>query len=130
MIDERTVVEWVGQPDPALRWQVERDVLGSPQAVWAPIRALVETEGVGAQLLSMRDADGRWSGGLDGTAPDPRLADAIELVRSKRDQAGRWSMEWAPRGVTPFDLDDGPGQPSRWITLRALRVLAWWEDPT
>ena len=33
----------------------------------------------------------------------------------------------AHHGRVWFELDDGPGQPSRWITLRALRVLAWWD---
>jgi hypothetical protein len=315
------VVRWVAEADPALRWQVGRDVLGEPEESWRPIRSLVETEGAGARLLALRGADGQWSGGaffpagftgrefeaegqpwtattwaltqlrefgldpacdsaretvrlvgenatwdhagqpfwtgeveecingrtvadgayfgvdvaplvarligetqpdggwncercngstrssfattinvlegllaferatggtpasrtaraggeeyllerrlfrrastgqpandqfltltyptrwhydvlraldhfraagrFDGTAPDPRLADAIELVRSKRDVGGRWSLDWQPRGRTPFDLDDGPGRPSRWLTLRALRVLGWWDE--
>ncbi len=321
MSDERTVVEWVADHDPALRWQVARDVLGAPETEWKPIRALVETEGYGARLLSLQGADGQWSAGaffppgftgaqftaegqpwtttcwaltqlrefgldpesararetvrlvgensrwdnagqpywageveecingrtvadgayfgidvapivsrlvgetqadggwncercngssrssfattinvleglleferatggtarsrdarkhgeeyllarrlfrrastgdvadeqfltltyptrwhydvlraldyfraaaqLDGMAPDARLADGIELVRSKRDNSGRWPLDWKPRGATLFDLDDGPGQPSRWVTLRALRVLRWWDD--
>lgn len=64
----------------------------------------------------------------DGMAPDERLAEAIELVSSKRDEAGRWRMDWKPRGPTLLDLDEGPGHASRWITLRALRVLRWWDD--
>lgn len=321
--DARAVVEWVADFDPSLQWQVARDVLGAPEAEWGPIRALVETEGIGARLLSLQDADGQWSGGsfmpsgftsrrfqeegqpwttttwaltqlrelgldptsararetvqligensrwdndgqpywsgeveecingrivadgayfgvdvapivlrlveetladggwncercngssrssfattinvleglleferttggttpshdarkrgeeyllarrlfrrastgepadeqfltltyptrwrydvlrgldyfraagrLDGTAPDARLAEAIEVVRSKRDETGRWQLDWMPRGATLFDLDDGPGQASRWITLRALRVLRWWDDQT
>jgi hypothetical protein len=323
VFDEREVIAWVADFDPSLRWQVARDVLGQPEGAWGPIRALVETEGVGARLLSFQDADGQWSGGafvpqgfdwsrfqnegqpwtattwaltqlrefgldptsararetarlvgensrwdndgqpywlgeveecingrtvadgayfgvdvapivarlveesladggwncercngssrssfattinvleglleferttggtpqsrearqrgeeyllvrhlfrrastgdpadeqflrltypcrwrydvlraldyfraagrLDGSAPDARLAEGIELVRSKRDETGRWRLDWLPRGATLFDLDDGPGQASRWITLRALRVLRWWDDQT
>ena len=323
MVDESDVITWVADDDPALKWQVVRDVLGGSESEWGPIRTLVETEGLGARLLSLQDADGQWSGGaffppgftgaqfeeegqpwttttwaltqlrefgldpeperarevvrlvgensywdhdgqpywsgeveecingrtvadgayfgvdvapiverlvdeiqpdggwncercngssrssfattinvleglleferatggttesrdarktgeeyllarrlfrrastgepaddqfltltyptrwhydvlraldyfraasrLDGTEPDERLADAIELVRSKPDQDGRWSLDWLPRGPTLFDLDDGPGQPSRWVTLRALRVLRWWDDRT
>jgi hypothetical protein len=321
MFDESAVVVWVAESDPSLQWQVARDVLGAPEAEWAPIRALVETEGDGARLLSLQDADGQWSGGsffpsgftgaqfteqgqpwtttswaltqlrefgldpqserarqtirlvgensrwdhdgqpywsgeveecingrtvadgayfgvdvapivsrllgelqadggwncercngslrssfdttinvleglleferatggteqsrdarkrgeeyllarrlfrrastgnvadeqyltltyptrwrydvlraldyfraagqLDGITPDPRLVEGIELVRAKRDDTGRWPLDWKPRGATLFDLDDGIGQPSRWITLRALRVLRWWDD--
>lgn len=321
MIDEAEVIEWVADADPSLRWQVMRDVVGTPEAAWGPVRALVETEGVGARLLSLQDADGQWSGGaffppgftgrqfeeegqpwttttwaltqlrefgldpasararnavrlvgenahwdndgqaywtgeveecingrtvadgayfgidvapivarlveeslpdggwncercngssrssfattinvlegllefervtggtiqsrdartsgeqylltrhlfrrastgepadeqfltltyptrwrydvlraldyfraasrFDGTAPDVRLADGIELVRSKRTENGRWLLDWLPRGTTLFDLDDGPGEASRWVTLRALRVLRWWGD--
>ena len=321
MLDEREVIDWVADHDPSLRWQVVRDVLGGSESEWGPIRALVETEGFGARLLSLQDADGQWSGGaffppgftgrqfqeegqpwstttwaltqlrefgldptsararetvrlvgensrwdhdgqpywsgeveecingrtvadgayfgvdvgpivsrlvgavqpdggwncercngssrssfattinvleglleferatggtprshdarksgeeylltrrlfrrastggpvdeqfltltyptrwhydvlraldyfraasrFDAAAPDDRLTDAIELVRSKRDESGRWQLDWQPRGATLFDLDDGPGQPSRWVTLRALRVLQWWND--
>ncbi len=321
--DERDVIEWVADFDPALHWQVVRDVVGGSEPEWGPVRALVETEGFGARLLSLQDADGQWSGGaffppgftgrqfeeegqpwttttwaltqlrelgldpasararetvrlvgeysrwdnagqpywageveecingrtvadgayfgvdvapivsrlvgeslpdggwncercngssrssfattinvleglleferatggttrsqdarkggeeylltrrlfrrastgepadeqfltltyptrwrydvlraldyfrsasrFDGTAPDARLGEGIELVRSRRDESGRWPLDWLPRGATLFDLDDGPGRASRWITLRALRVLRWWDDQT
>ena len=65
---------------------------------------------------------------LAGTPPDPRLAEAIEHVRSRRREDGRWPLDWNPVGRAWFDVDDGADQPSRWITLRALRVLRWWED--
>lgn len=65
---------------------------------------------------------------LAGTPPDPRLAEAIEHVRSRRLDDGRWPLDWNPVGRAWFDVDDGADQPSRWITLRALRVLRWWED--
>ena len=321
MSDPRTITDWVAGFDPALRWQIMRDVIGAPETEWAPIRAMVETEGIGARLLALQDADGQWSGGaffppgftgtqfqeqgqpwttttwvltqlrelgldpnsapakatvrlvgenarwdhagepywtgeveecingrtvadgayfgvdvapivarllgeslpdggwncercngssrssfattinvleglleferatggtpesrrarhqgeeyllarrlfrrastgepadeqflaltyptrwrydvlraldyfraasrLDNTAPDARLAEAIELVRSKQDDSGRWRLDWVPKGATLIDLDDGPGQPSPWVTLRALRVLHWWDE--
>lgn len=320
MVDDGEVIDWVADGDPALAWQIARDVVGAPESEWAPIRAEVETEGVGARLLSMQESDGSWSGGtffpagftgrdfersgqpwntttwaltqlrefgldpssqraqraielvgeharwdhdgepywsgeveecingrtvadgayfgvdvgpiverlvgesqpdggwncercngssrssfattinvleglsaferatggtarsrdarrageefllsrrlyrrastgepadeqflsftyptrwhydvlraldyfrdasrLDGAPPDVRLGDAVDLVRSKRDHSGRWRIDWVPKGPTLFDLDDGPGQPSRWVSLRALRVLRWWD---
>ena len=60
-----------------------------------------------------------------GVAPDERVAEAIELVASKRDDAGRWPLETRYPGAMPVEMDEGEGRPSRWNTLRALRVLNW-----
>ncbi|MDO8749727.1 MAG: nitrogen fixation protein NifH [Dehalococcoidia bacterium] len=57
-----------------------------------------------------------------GHAKDPRLAHALELVESKQDGQGRWQMEYTYNGKTWADIEM-KGQPSKWITLRALRVL-------
>lgn len=57
--------------------------------------------------------------------PDARLDGAIALVESKRDANGRWPLENPVPGAVPFELDEGEGRPSRWNTLRALRVLRW-----
>jgi len=62
-----------------------------------------------------------------GVAPDERVAEAIELVASKRDGDGRWPLETRYPGVMPVEIDDGEGRPSRWNTLRALRGLRWYE---
>jgi hypothetical protein len=70
-----------------------------------------------------------------GVTPDPRVAEAIDLVRSKRDDDGRWPIE-NPHEVElvnarvrdlDFGMDEREGQPSRWNTLRAMRVLDWYE---
>ncbi len=61
-----------------------------------------------------------------GVAPDERMGEAIELVASKRDRHGRWPLETRYPGVMPVVIDDGEGRPSRWNTLRALRVLRWY----
>jgi hypothetical protein len=62
-----------------------------------------------------------------GAAPDPRLAEAVEIVRSKRQPDGRWLLDRVRPGRVHFALEGGAGEPSRWNTLRALRVLDWWE---
>ncbi|MDV6304982.1 MULTISPECIES: squalene cyclase [Rhodococcus] len=54
---------WLIDSDPALRWQVERDVLREPADVWEATRARVATEGFGAQLLALQNPDGQWAGG-------------------------------------------------------------------
>ena len=61
-----------------------------------------------------------------GAQPDGRVAEAIALVESKRDGDGRWPLEHQYPGTMPVELDDGVGRPSRWITLRAMRVLDWY----
>ena len=61
-------------------------------------------------------------------APDERVAEAIAMVVSKRDGDGRWPLEIRYPGVMPVEIDEGEGRPSRWITLRALRVLRWYEQ--
>jgi hypothetical protein len=59
--------------------------------------------------------------------PDPRMAEAVEVVRSKRQPDGRWLLDRLHPGDVFFHIEDGLGQPSRWNTLRALRVLEWWD---
>jgi hypothetical protein len=59
--------------------------------------------------------------------PDPRMAEAVEVVRSKQQPDGRWLLDRIHPGRVHFALEGEMGQPSRWNTLRALRVLDWWE---
>jgi hypothetical protein len=61
-----------------------------------------------------------------GGAPDQRLAEAIDLVASKRDDDGRWPLETQYPGKMPVETGEAEGRPSRWNTLRALRVLDWY----
>jgi hypothetical protein len=62
-----------------------------------------------------------------GDRPDPRVADAIDVMLSQRGHDGRWPAG-APRpGSTHFPVDAPEGEPSRWNTLRAVRVLRWFE---
>ncbi len=56
---------------------------------------------------------------------DRRLGEAIEIVQSTQRKDGRWPLQNRWRGKTYFELER-LGAPSRWNTLRALRVLKWW----
>ncbi|GAA4841224.1 hypothetical protein GCM10023221_18890 [Luteimicrobium xylanilyticum] len=60
---EPDLAAWLLDQDPALRWQVERDLLHEPDDVWQATRARVATEGFGARLLALQDDDGQWAGG-------------------------------------------------------------------
>ena len=62
-----------------------------------------------------------------GDPPDPRVDEAIQLLRSKQQPDGTWLLENTHRGKVHFTLDDGDGRRSRWNTLRALRVLRWYD---
>src|SRR5262249_600249 len=57
--------------------------------------------------------------------PDERVAEAIGVVESKGDIVGQWPLEHAHHDQLAVDLGEREGEPSRWITLRALRVLRW-----
>jgi hypothetical protein len=63
-----------------------------------------------------------------GDAPDPRLDEAVDLLRSKRQPDGTWLLENTHPGEVHFPLENGDGRPSRWNTLGALRVLRWYEQ--
>lgn len=60
-----------------------------------------------------------------GADPDPRMDEAVEIVRSKRQSDGRWLLDHIHPGRVHFHLEEPEGTHSRWITLRALRVLQW-----
>jgi hypothetical protein len=64
-----------------------------------------------------------------GDVPDSRLDEAISLLRSKRQPDGTWLLENTHPGKAHFELEAGDNRPSRWNTLRALRVLGWYERP-
>jgi hypothetical protein len=67
----------------------------------------------------LQTADALTEAGYGG---DPRLAATYELVQSKRDRDGRWKLEYHYTGKTWADVEE-KGKPSKWVTLRALRVL-------
>lgn len=63
-----------------------------------------------------------------GATPDDRLAEAVGLVEQKRTEAGQWLLENPHNDVLDFEMEVA-GEPSRWNTLRALRVLRWAQSP-
>lgn len=67
---------------------------------------------------------------FDGTAPDPRLADAIETVRNARRPDGTWLQQRRHPGRVWFDVDVDVDEPSPWLTFYATRVLSWWDEPS
>ncbi|MDT0156660.1 squalene cyclase [Microbacterium sp. ARD32] len=69
----------------------------------------------------------RAASALEGTAPDERLAEAVEMVRAARRTDGTWLQGDVPGGAVWVQLDVEQGSPSKWLTLIGTRVLDWWD---
>ena len=63
-----------------------------------------------------------------GDVPDARVAEAVQLVRDKQQPDGTWLLDSTHPGEALFVFEDGDGRPSRWNTLRSLRVLDWYDQ--
>jgi hypothetical protein len=63
-----------------------------------------------------------------GVVPDDRVAEAVALVEKRRGEDGRWALQNPHLGQLHLAMDEGEGKPSRWNTLRALRVLRWYDQ--
>ena len=93
--------DWLLDSDPAIRWQVERDITHEPEAVWQATRARVATEGFGARLLALQDPDGQWAGGahfpadFTGDGPQPWTATTWSLNALRE-----WGVDASAMGET------------------------------
>src|SRR5689334_7258681 len=104
------VIAWLLDADPAIRWQVMRDLLDAPEAEWQAERAKVETEGWGARLLAHEDADGLWAGGVFA----PRDFDPHEW----RSHGQPWTATcWALHDLREFGLDPASDRARRAVEL-------------
>lgn len=65
-----------------------------------------------------------------GVQPDERVTEAVERVAKKQNQDGRWPRENVHRDPVGLVMEGAEGTPSRWNTLRALRVLNWYSTGT
>jgi hypothetical protein len=113
---KRSVIRWLLDSDPSIRWQVMRDLTGAPAHEVAAERSRVATEGWGARLLALQGADGRWGGaawnpGWNSTMHvlwllrhlglDPASAEARRAVGIVHDH-----VTW--QGSGPPECDDNP----------------------
>jgi hypothetical protein len=64
-----------------------------------------------------------------GVRPDPRLEEAIAIVLERRQTDGRWLLDVRHRNTLHEELAGPVGEPNRWVTLRAQRVLDWYARP-
>jgi len=63
-----------------------------------------------------------------GIKPDKRVREAIKIVIERRHQNGRWPLNLVHPEYIPLEMENGAGRASRWNTLRALRVLRWYDS--
>lgn len=99
-----SVIAWLLDSDPAIRWQVMRDLTDANDEDVAAARAKIATEGWGAQLLALQQADGSWSGGWDATMHalsllremglDPASHEARQAVGLVCDQVTWRGWDW------------------------------------
>ncbi|UBU18522.1 hypothetical protein [Nonomuraea gerenzanensis] len=95
------LIPWLRDSDPALRWQVERDLLHEPPEVWEATRARIATEGFGARLLALQDPDGQWAGGAFFPA-----GFGFATIDGERDNSQPWTATtWTLNSLREWGLD-------------------------
>lgn len=94
-------ISWLMDSDPALRWQVERDLLHAPAGVWEATRARIATEGFGAQLLALQDADGQWAGGAF-------FPSDFQFARMEEEGQPWTATTWSLNALREWGMDAAP----------------------
>lgn len=110
---------WLLDSDPALRWQVERDLVGEPPDVWRATRARTVGEGFCARLLSYQDPDGQWAGGA--FFPADFDFDGPEAAEGQPWTATTWTLN----SLREWGLDAGVLRERR--TVELLTENSRWE---
>ncbi|WP_308257753.1 squalene cyclase [Pseudonocardia lacus] len=119
------LVAWLHDADPALRWQVERDLLGEPPEVWRATRARVATEGFGARLLALQGPDGQWAGGA--FFPAGFLADHPDGPDAAEGQP--WTATtWSLNSLREWGLDPAVLRERRTVELLAMNCRWEYDD--
>lgn len=119
------LADWLLDSDPALRWQVERDLLGASLEIWEATRARVSQEGIAAQLLALQDPDGQWDGG----SYFPKGFDFATVESDGQPwTATTWSLnslrEWGVDAASLGDTSERLEKNSRWD----YNNLPYWDD--
>jgi hypothetical protein len=112
------LLDWMLDADPALRWQVERDLAGAPPEVWEATRTRVATEGFGARLLERQDPDGQWAGGAYFPGDFDFSGPEADEEAGQPWTATTWSLnalrDWGLEAAVLSDTADRLAANSRW----------------
>ncbi len=118
MTIDTALLGWLLDSDPALRWQVQRDLADAPEEVWQATRTKVATEGFGSRLLALQDDDGQWAGGAffpgDFDFDDPNVPEDAgqpwTATTWSLNSLREWGLDPAALGGTAEKIDRN----SRW----------------
>ena len=112
------VIDWLLASDPAIRWQVMRDLIEAPESDWRMERAKVEVQGWGARLFELQDNDGQWGGGA--------FMPASFAEQNWRDEGQPWTATcWVLTELRDFGLEPTCACARR--TVRLVGENARWE---
>jgi hypothetical protein len=130
MASRQAVVKWLLDSDPAIRWQVMRDLTGAPDEAIAAERSRVASEGWGARLLGLQTQDGHWGDDQDHgwMTTNDSLALLKELGADPADAKVRTAVERVREGITWWQLDGRPffdGETEACINGRILGAGAY-----
>lgn len=109
-----TVLDWLLDSDPAIRWQVMRDLNNAPAEAIAAERAKIATEGWGARLLALQDAEGQWG---------------RDVLPASSEQNGDGLPDVATRKLLLELHDVSLDQLAGYLDLEAEALAAWENDP-
>jgi len=118
-----SIITWLLDSDPALRWQVERDLLGEPAESWKATRARVGTEGFGARLLALQDVEGTWAGGAFFPADFDFRGDEM-----RRDGQPWTATTWTLNSLREWGLDPDVLRTRRTVELIAQNCRWEYDD--
>ncbi len=139
-----THLKWLLDSDPAIRWQVMRDLTGETPERIAAERARIATEGWGAQILALQSPAGNWGDGPPGWRDDMRPADRIHLITlytltalkdlglDPASKQARKMIDRVERRVVFKRLDNRPflhGETEPCINGRILGLGAYFKEP-
>jgi hypothetical protein len=136
MAVDPALLDWLLDSDPALRWQVERDLAGAPPEVWRATRARIPAEGFGARLLALQDPDGQWAGGeyfpraLDCCINGYTLANGVWLGADVSGIAEWFLAHRMSDGGGNCEWVEGSTRSSFHSTLNSLKGLLYYEAAT
>jgi hypothetical protein len=119
-----TAIDWLLDSDPAIRWQVMRDLTDAPPELVAAERGRIAREGWGARLLDLQGEDGQWAGGA--CFPSKSIYQSVKNLGQPWISTLPTLQLLHDFGIDPHS--EGDSRPSRWNTLRALRVLRWYDQ--
>ncbi len=110
-------IKWLLNGDPAIRYQVLRDITRAGAVETHAERERILNEGWGRRLQGLQDKK---------PAKDSRMQDAITLLIDKQTPEGFWNLEKRYPARNFFEMES-VGKAGRWNTLRALRIMQWWK---